>query len=218
VKSIELRERLNLAKEKKTKLDRPDEDTKKFKCFRCQGLGHHQMDYTNIPICYKCKGEGHMAAECTESHDLKMYGFAIADQGFYSIQVPGEGGTPKAASIIQVLQGEASKKKIEEELKNLINNQWDWQVEAKEYVVVFPDKNSLETFAKIAEILMSIHGIKVKIMKSNMDPDASEILQPIWVKIYGLPGIACKEEIVKKVAALAESNYTAETHAHSEAL
>jgi hypothetical protein len=201
VKPIELRERLNLAKEKKTELDRPDEDTNKIKCFRCQGLGHHQMDCTNIPICYKCKGEGHMAVECAELHDLKMYGFAIADQGFYSIQVPGEGGTPKAVSIIQVLRGEASEKKIEEELKNLINNQWDWQVrqvEAKEYVVVFPDKNSLETFAKIAEILMSIHRIKVKIMKSNMDPDVSEILQPTWVNIYGLPGIACREEIVKK--------------------
>jgi hypothetical protein len=27
-----------------------------------------------------------------------------------------------------VLQGEANEKKIEEELKNLINNKWDWQV------------------------------------------------------------------------------------------
>jgi hypothetical protein len=27
-----------------------------------------------------------------------------------------------------VLQGEASEKKIEEELKNLINSQWDWKV------------------------------------------------------------------------------------------
>jgi hypothetical protein len=48
-----------------------------------------------------------------------------------------------------------------------------------------------------------IHGIKVKIMKSNIDPDASKILQPTWVKIYGLPGIVCKEWVVKKVASLA---------------
>jgi hypothetical protein len=46
-----------------------------------------------------------------------------------------------------------------------------------EYVAMFPDKNSLETFAKISEILMSIHGIKVKILKTNLDLDASEVLQ-----------------------------------------
>jgi hypothetical protein len=76
-------------------------------------------------------------------------------------------------------------------------------VDLREYVVVFPDKNSLETFSKISEILMSIHGIKIKIYKSNMDPDASEILQAAWVKIYGLPSIACNKEVVMKIATLA---------------
>jgi hypothetical protein len=48
-----------------------------------------------------------------------------------------------------VLQGEASEKNIEEELRNLINKQWDWkvkQVDKNEYVAVFPNKSSLETF------------------------------------------------------------------------
>jgi hypothetical protein len=137
-----------------------------MKCFRCQESGHHQKDCTNIPICYKCKGEGHMAAKCANVREMKMYEFAIPDQGFYNIKVPVEGDTHKAASIIQVLQGEASEKKIEKELKNLINSQWDWQVkqvDTKEYIATFPDKGSLKTFSKISEILMSIHGINVKI-------------------------------------------------------
>jgi hypothetical protein len=78
-----------------------------------------------------------------------------------------------------VLQGEASEKKIEE-MKNLINNKWDWQVrhmDVNEFVIVFLDKGTLDTFSKISEILMSVHGIKVKILKSNMDPDAVEMLQ-----------------------------------------
>jgi hypothetical protein len=48
-----------------------------------------------------------------------------------------------------------------------------------------------------------VHGIKVKILKSNLDPDAVELLQSTWVKIFGLPAIACKEDVVMKVATLA---------------
>jgi hypothetical protein len=47
-----------------------------------------------------------------------------------------------------------------------------------------------------------LHGIKIKILKAEVDPEAVEIQQQTWVKIYGLPGIACKEGIVMKVAAL----------------
>jgi uncharacterized protein YdaT len=150
-----------------------------------------------------------MAAECVGYHskagDLKMLGFAILDQGFYNILIPRAGKVMKAACIIQVLQGEASEKKIEEELKNLKNSNWDWDVRQlylKEYMAIFPDKASLETFLKISEILMSIHGIKVRILKSKMDPDAIEVLQMTWVKIYGLPSIALKEEIVLNVTTL----------------
>jgi hypothetical protein len=73
-----------------------------------------------------------MAVECANFHEkareLKMFGFAIPDQGFYSIKIAGVGEIQKAAGIIQVLQGEVFELKIEEEVKNLVNKQWDWQV------------------------------------------------------------------------------------------
>jgi hypothetical protein len=151
-----------------------------------------------------------MAVECVEFHfkagDLKMFGFAIPNQGFYCIKVPEATKTQKATCIIQVPQGDATEKKIMDELKNLINGQWEWQVRqviGKEFTVVFPDKTSLDTFSKILEILLSIHGLKVKIMKSDLDPESTEILQTTWIKIYGLPSFASKEEVVMKVATLA---------------
>jgi uncharacterized protein YfdQ (DUF2303 family) len=54
-----------------------------------------------------------------------MFGFVIPDQGFYSMKILVDKETPKAVCIIQVLQGEALEKKIEEELKHVINRQWD---------------------------------------------------------------------------------------------
>jgi hypothetical protein len=70
-----------------------------------------------------------MAAECADFHakagDLKMFGFAILEQGFYNIQIAGAEEMQMAACIIQVFQGEATAGKIEEELKILINMQWD---------------------------------------------------------------------------------------------
>jgi hypothetical protein len=47
---------------------------------------------------------------------------------------------------------------------------------------------------------MSLHGIKVRILKTDMDSDATEILQADWVKIYGVPAIALKEEVIMKIA------------------
>jgi hypothetical protein len=69
-------------------------------------------------------------------------------------------------------------------------------------MAVFPDKGSLDTFSKISKIVMSVHGIKVKFIKSNVDPEAAEILQTTWLRIYSLPSMACEEAIVKKVASL----------------
>jgi hypothetical protein len=104
-KPIKLREGLNLTKDKMA-VGNIDE-AKKLKYFRCQEVGHHQKDCINTPIFYKCKKEGHMAAECVGFHskagELKMFGFAILDQGFYNIMIPGAGEVVKASCIIQVL-------------------------------------------------------------------------------------------------------------------
>jgi hypothetical protein len=50
---------------------------------------------------------------------------------------------------------------------------------------------------------MRIHGIKVRIMKTELDPDGTKVLQMSWVEIYVLPSIARKEEVIMKVARLA---------------
>jgi hypothetical protein len=75
-------------------------------------------------------------------------------------------------------------------------------MEKNEFIVVFPDKGCMVIFSKISEILMSVYGLKIKIIKSKLDPKAIEVLHSVWVKIYGLPTIACKKEVVMKISTL----------------
>jgi hypothetical protein len=51
-------------------------------------------------------------------------------------------------------------------------------------------------------IQLALHGLKIKIIKTNVDPAASSILQSTWVKIVGIPSFAKEEEVVKEIASL----------------
>lgn len=181
--------------------------SKEIRCFRCQDLGHHQADCNREPVCYKCKKAGHMAFECEglKGHKLKMFGFGIK-QGFYSINIPEAKQSNDNIGSISVLFGSANERKIEEELKNLIDNKWDWQVkmiQINEYLVVLPNKQSLDTFSKLSELCTTIYKLKIKVGRSERDPKAISQLQTVWMKISGLPCFAKLEDVVKEVVGLA---------------
>jgi len=100
-----------------------------IKCYRCLQLGHQQFDYENEPVCYKCKQSGHMAVDCknVSNKRLKMYGFGIPGQGFYSIDIPEvEVKTYLATGLLTSLEGEATEEKLDQELKNLVQNKWNF--------------------------------------------------------------------------------------------
>ena len=81
-------------------------------CFRCNEVGHHQLNCTNDPICYKCKLPGHMAAECAGLHcqNIKMFGFGIPRQGFYSIEIPDVEQVDKFGGLISITEGKLERK------------------------------------------------------------------------------------------------------------
>ena len=132
-----------------------------------------------------------MAVECSSLHKkrLKMYGFGISGQGFYSIEIPDKEKPNKFSGLITVLEGIPTGDKLDEELKNLVDEKWDFQVREmskKDFRAVFSDQVSLDTFAKLTAVELSLHGLKVKISKSNIDPAATCILQTTWVKVSGI--------------------------------
>jgi hypothetical protein len=135
-----------------------------------------------------------------------MYGFGILGQGFYSINIPKRKVKEAAATaIVTVLEGDASVEKADRELKHLVQEDWDFKVrkmDHQEYLVVFPDNRSLETFTKLTCLEMSLFGLKSKIKKSSINPEVSSVLQIVWIKIHKVPGIARDVDIVKEITSL----------------
>lgn len=95
-------------------------------------------------MCYKCKQAGHKASECDglKGNKLRLFGFRIK-QGFYAIEVPdAKVQVRDNMSSITIVEGQADEKKVEEELKNLIEKSWNWQVkkiEGRVFSAVFPN-------------------------------------------------------------------------------
>lgn len=90
-------------------------------------------------------------------------------------------------------------------MKHLVREKWDFkvkQIHLQEYLVVFPDKSSLETFTRLSEFQMSLFGLKGKLEKTARELDTSSLLQSIWVKIHGVPDLARDVDSVKEIAGL----------------
>lgn len=85
----------------------------------------------------------------------------------------------QAIGLLTVLEGSANEDKLNEELKLLVSEKWDFQprkVDVNEYLVIFPNKGTLET-SRFAGFDLSIYNMKVKISKSSLDPDTSSMLK-----------------------------------------
>ncbi|CAO2142823.1 unnamed protein product [Urochloa humidicola] len=179
-------------------------------CRWCGQEGHYQATCTNKPLCFRCNTSGHVASQCPQAQgcQIKMMGFGFPDQGFYSLQIPEAKAIPVSENLacIYVESGEATSAKIEEELKHLIDDKWDWkvkQITAQRYLVEFPNKAMLTAFSKSNGIQLAVHKLSAKITKSTIETTASSILQTGWVKIYNIHPRARTEEGVRAIAELA---------------
>jgi hypothetical protein len=94
---------------------------------------------------------------------------------------------------------------VDKELRHLVKEKWDFkvkQIHLQEYLVVFPDKSSLETFTKLSEFQMSLFGLKGRIERTERDLETSSMLQTIWIKVHGVPDLAREVDQVKEIVSL----------------
>lgn len=179
-------------------------------CFWCRQEGHHQADCTNPPFCFRCKTSGHLAAKCPSSmnNSVHMYGFGFPGQGFYTLKIPGVSkpqSTREHVGQIKIKSGEGTVEKVEQELRHLVDNKWNWrvkQIAEKEYMAIFPYKQILDAFSRSRGTELSQHKIMVIVSPSSMDPPASSRLQTGWVQLK-VPDQARNVDAVTAIAELA---------------
>lgn len=135
-----------------------------------------------------------------------MLGFGIPGQGFYALNFPeAKIKTHQSTGLLTILEGEAFEEKVDKELRHLVKEKWDFkvkQIHLQEYLVVFPDKSSLETFTKLSEFQMSLFGLKGRIERTERDLETSSMLQTIWIKVHGVPDLAREVDQVKEIVSL----------------
>jgi hypothetical protein len=94
--------------------------------------------------------------------NLRLCGFGLQGQGFYSIQIPEEKGNPQMKTfpgILSMKEGIASEAIIDVELKHLFRGRSEWTIQQlgeNEFIVHFPSEElryeltKFKCFVKVA--------------------------------------------------------------------
>jgi hypothetical protein len=140
---------------------------------------------------------------------MLMRGFGFPGQGFYSLKLP-NAGKPKPkmenVGLIRVKQGDSSVEKMEEELKHLIDNKWQWEVKMvadREYIAIFPNKQILDTFSRSSGFELALHKIVITVSPTDINPAVSSRMQEGSVLLYNVPDDAKSVDAVTAIAELA---------------
>jgi hypothetical protein len=176
-------------------------------CYNCNMVGHLRKNCSNPPYCYCCKKSGHRSTVCPEKRGLRLCGYGILGQDFYSIRVPVDKETKKEVlGVMNIVSGIASTKIIERELMHLFREVPKWtikQMDSEEkYLVKFPNEEIRYQVAKFKSFEFETANVKAKVIPTDMVVDAEEKLETIWVKAYKFPPFARKEDIVMEIAYL----------------
>jgi hypothetical protein len=124
---------------------------------------------------------------------LQTYGNAIAGGGFFNIEVeplqPRETGEVFAA-VVQFLSAPLSDTQLSNELKHLVDEEWDWQVakvSESEFSVHFPSRETLRMSTRSGKIFLPLSQSEAKIREAFLEVRPGKAFPSVWVQISGLP-------------------------------
>jgi hypothetical protein len=177
-------------------------------CHNCNLTSHLRKDCRNPPFCYCCKKSGHRSSACLEKRGLKMCGFGIPGQGFYSIHLPveREAKSKEVLGLMHIMSGQASLGIVERELKHLFTEVNKWIIKQlkgeNKYMITFPNEDMRYQVAKFRSFEFETANVKAKVVPTDLSMGADDKLETVWVKAYNFPPISRKEEVVREIAYL----------------
>jgi hypothetical protein len=124
---------------------------------------------------------------------LKWYGVAIDGKGFYAMDnvAPLPRIQPENLAYVLVDDPRASVEAIEDGLKKLVCEDWNWQVERlseTDFSVVFPNVVSLQLCKNAADLALPGSKIRIIVLDSICNPPgAPPPLSEVWTRVHGLP-------------------------------
>ncbi|KAK1668644.1 hypothetical protein QYE76_056803 [Lolium multiflorum] len=126
-------ERVNLGRASTERGAPTTGETAHIVCYHCGKTGHIQAKCKDEPYCVKCNKVGHLSTMCASlSKAMEPFwaGYGVEGRGFTCCDVPDEELLPPApnAALVILEGGDLSAEQMEEELKDLVDEEWEWRV------------------------------------------------------------------------------------------
>ena len=158
-------------------------------------------------FCYSYKKIGHRAPVCPEKKGLRVCGFGIPGQGFYSIKIPTDKINEKrkgALGLMTILADRATTAIIERERKNLFREVHNWNIQQmsgdNEFLITFPNEDMRFQLARFKSFEFDTAIIKAKVVETNLSARADGNLDVVWVKAFNFADFVQTVEVVMEVA------------------
>ncbi|KAM0863503.1 hypothetical protein ACQ4PT_044552 [Festuca glaucescens] len=153
-------------------------------------LGHSELVGPEGPVLQGPTLQAHLTHyQRKQTYLLKWYGFAIEGGAFFAFDCPPLESNPKHDNMAYVL-AEATEEAINEGLKKLIDETWDFQVRKvadSEFAVLFPNADSLRLCKNATNLTLPVSKITVVVSEVRPPPKAAGRLQEIWVRLHDVP-------------------------------
>jgi hypothetical protein len=126
-----------------------------------------------------------MCASLAKASEPFWAGYGCDGVGFTCCDVPEEEllpPTPNAALVI-LENGSLSVEQMEEELKDLVDEDWDWHVQKlneSDFAMFFPSKESLRMAIRGGGLTLPSSKLHVIVATNSGDPAAAEQLVEVW--------------------------------------